>query len=385
MIPEETKQIILKKLNDEADANSVIVLKTQEIKQEVYQAIGESLTEAEKNLWFPSADIKVNLQKITADLRDSEQWANILDKYKEGEISTEHLVDFITLSHLSVTEEPDPIAVHERHVRDGLKSRMGVKFLGMLTDSVNKVLADNFAKIEKALPEGTKLDIQLLAPIQEKDTEDNALVKQDPEIRSLALTENILGDDFKEQILKEYFAGDIIYDKCTVYTYEELLNKLSDPDDDTFDTKRSIVVDAGMEQTEKALKRQEYTFDSTNKKFVVYTVLLSNLFDGFGGTHSDDRGVDKYVCKEDITSDQFNTLMQLIRDRYDKYLRGRTEFSEFVMGWRDKEDIRKEMVKPQYNLEAHKALSLLQEYIDLKSQDKNAHLWLNKALASLGF
>jgi hypothetical protein len=364
---EATRQKILKKLSETPDPNNVIAVSTKSMKEEYLEKVGDSFSEEAKELWFPSADVKVNLEKITADLRDTDHWKSLFKELREGKISDDDMADYVVLSHLSISDEPNPLDVHYRQVEDGLKSRIGAKLLGKMVEATNLLVKSNAEAIMEALPLEHKPDIKLLTTAEEVEGKHEAVLKQSPEMKQLAtmLDQDFLGKDYQERMVREFFAGDILYDQVTDLTFEKLLEKLSDPDDYEFDNARNIIVDAGMEQLNKAALRTEYDLDTGNKTFVVYTVRLANIFDGFGGTHSDDRGVVKYRCKDKITEQQFTQLTSVIKHRYHNYINGRKEFSEMVMRWKTREQVRTDREHPFYNGNPDNAFNALTEIINI--------------------
>lgn len=335
---ESTRQKILAKLKNETKPENILAVAKHEMGQAVLEALGEGLSEAEKDMWFPSQEVKTDLMKVTSNLMDTDHWDSLLERYKNGEIRTEEMRDFVILSHVAVTTEPDPIAVLDRQVRDSMKSRSGAKIVDRLLLGANQAMSGGFQALVEALPLEHRPDIKLLS------AGDNTQSDSDEPGSLTVFTRNELSLDvvtpeYKEQMIREFFAGDIIYDRLIEVSFDELKSKLLDENDYEFDSKRALIVDAGMEQTDKATRRKEYKEGLEGKKFVLYSSWLSNIFDGFGGTHSDDRGIDKYRMKEDITHEQFLVLMGLVKKRYVDYIDGRIEFSELVTRWKSRPEI----------------------------------------------
>lgn len=341
---ESTRSKVLAKLKQTSKPENMLAVAANAITEKALKELGTVLTEAETEMWFPTQETRTDLMKITSNLMDTDAWDGLLEKYKSGEIRVEEMRDFIILSHVAVTTEADPVAVVDRQVRDALKSRAGVKLVGTMVERFNTVLSEGMAALSEVLPLEYKPQVKLLS-------DGGAKTEADPEApeqgdTAVAVFEQrqhgsleIVTDDMKEQVIREFFAGDIIYDRAIPVSYEELVTKLANPDDYEFDTVRATILDAGMEQVDKALRRKDYKEGLEGKKFVLYTSWLSNIFDGFGGTHSDDRGVDKYRVIEDITHEQFLELMRLVKKRVGDFFDGRIEFAELVCRWKSRPQI----------------------------------------------
>ena len=375
-LTEDLKKSILQKISKEPSPGNIVRLLEVERDALVEKAIsemGDTLTEAEKNLWFPNEETRFNLERVTSDLRDVEHWKTVAQQYKNNEISEDTFVDYLTLSHLSVTEEPDPMAVLDRQVRDGLKSRTGVKIVKQLVGKMNTVFSDTVKTFVQALPEETRhqMTVKLLAPIASTESENaGSLVPVNEDLHSYLNTNLTLFTEVEEErILREMFAGEVIYDRLVELSYEDLVLKLKDVDDLDFSTVRTIVVDAGMEYPNKVVNR-DVQIDQ-KKSFVIYIAWLKNIFEGFKGTSSEDRGIDKFRLNEDITQEQFNNLMALIKHRYVTYINGRLERGSLDQGWLTQEEVSASLKLPEYDLDPTLAMGIVTQLVEFyrKSQE----------------
>ena len=350
-VKEYAKELIIKKLRKDPNPESLREVFAETAQEVALEAMKAGLSEAERSLWFPDADVRVNLEKVTADLRDTDQWAAVLQKVKDGVLTVEEAVDYVTLSHIAIMEEVDPLKVHERQVRQGLQGRTGVRLLGGLTDAVSTSIAqvaqafgdvlELQAPVEiKALPAMAQTEEELVAQV----AEGSSVIPVDMEIHTelaKAVTAEELKVDFRTRMLQEMFAGEILYDKRYDVTYQELRDKLEDENDYEFDSQRAFVVHAGTEYMGPIIEGVKQYNGPEHKRFVLYLVWLSNLAEGVIGTHSEDRSVTKYVIDEDITDDQFQYLMVMVQERYASFVAGRTEHCRFDMGWVTHEDLHK--------------------------------------------
>ncbi len=371
------REIILKKLKQIPDKENIVAVFVDDFKEQFLKELQEDITESVKTLWFPSEDVRINLEKITSDFRDTDYWGSLLQKYKDGAVEEKDMVDYIIMSHISVDpSEVTPTQVLNREVENGLKSRVGVKYLKLLTDTTNRVLKRNLGAMGEylGLPESTPMQLLSTGVGVEEAHNQLALIEPNAEVqKALQAVEDVFTPKDEEQLVREFFAGDMIYDKLIDITYEELVDKLADFDDYEFDSTRTLIVDAGMEQQGKAVKRQEYELNPDNLNFSLYIVWLSNIFDGFGGTHSDDRGMHKYRIPNEITEEQFFTLMQLVKNRYDKYIEGRIEFSQLRMLWKTHKEINAKITSPYSVLTPYDKDVLLNKVIQVFNQDE--HHW----------
>lgn len=354
---EETKRKIIEKLKQVPKEESLVSVWVQDFKEQFLKDVQEEISESAKTLWFPDEDVKVNLEKITADFKDLDLWSDVLKKYKNGDIDERDLVDYIALSHLAVDpREIEPVKVLQRQVENGLKSRVGVKYIRNLLGVTQKALTNSVGALCEVLALEDPSKAQLLLGASQETIEgtlkETALVPVSETVKEALQTfeETIWDEQSVENLVSQMFAGDIIYDKQFDLTYEELLNKLADPDDYEFDSVRSIIVDAGMEQVNKAEHREQYTANPDDLRFTLYTVWLSNIFDGFGGTHSDDRSANKYRVKDPITEEQYLMLMNMVKQRYIMYVEGRTEWGQMRMGWRTQLELNQKIKHPFYHL-----------------------------------
>ena len=344
----ENRKRILEKLKSIPKDGSVVSVWVEDFKEQFLKNVDFELTESVKNLWFPNEEVKVNVEKITSDFRDTDLWEDILHKYKEGLIEDKDMVDYIVLSHIAVDpREVEPARVLSRQIESGLKSRVGVKVIKRLIEATNDTLKNSLGALCEALELPAQTEVKLLGSGISEDISDNEVIPENKEVKnalaSVGENDNLFSE---EEVVKQFFAGDIIYDKLIEVSYEELLDKLADIDDYEFDSVRTLILDAGMEQQNKAEKRTEYTENPEDLRFVLYTVWLSNIFDGFGGTHSDDRGVYKYRLKEQIKEEQFLMLMNMVKHRYAHYMEGRSDFSQIRMGWKTKDQIYNKITHP---------------------------------------
>lgn len=354
---EETKRKIVEKLKQVPKEDSLVSVWVQDFKEQFLKDLKEEISESAKSLWFPDEDVKVNLEKITADFKDIDLWKDVLQKYKNNEIDERDLVDYIALSHLAVDpREVEPVKVLQRQVEQGLKSRVGAKYIRNLLGVTQKALTDSVGALCEviALEDPSKAQLLLGAAqnsVDEALSEKSLVPVSDTVKEALqAFSENIWDEQSVEEMVTQMFAGDMLYDKQFDLSYEDLLNKLADPDDYEFDSVRSIIVDAGMEQINKAEQRDQYTANPEDLRFTLYTVWLSNIFDGFGGTHSDDRSANKYRLNEPITEEQYLLLMNMVKQRYLMYVEGRTEWGQLRMGWRTQKELNDKMRHPFYHL-----------------------------------
>lgn len=359
-LTEEQKNEVLslvKKDPKEESALTYIKEGRSELEEKILAQISTTMSEAEKDLWFPKEEVKVDLERVTSDLRDIRQWSEILKKYKDGEFTEETMVDFISLSHVAVTEEPDPINVLERQVRDGLKSRTGATLVKRLCGAVNNAWEETVTDLVKLLPEDKQKEfkpVRLLAAAEKEEDNANSLLPVKAEIHDFVKNElALITPDYTEQLVKELFVGEYLYDRLIELEYEELLEKLKDPEDLDFSTIRTIIVDAGYESKTKATTRLnggEVVSDDP-KVFVIYIAWLKNIFEGFKGTNSNERGIDKFRLKGEMTPPQFKHVMSLIQERYYKYMEGRYERSSIDMGWLKSETVNKNSKLPEYNVD----------------------------------
>lgn len=350
---QKTTAIILKKLLNTPDEESIVSVFSQDLKERFSDTIQAEFSESAKKLWFPDEEVKTNLEKITADFRDTDSWKNILESYKEGEIEVEDLVDYICVSHLATdTDEIDPSRVMQRQVEQGLKSRVGARFLSNLMNATQKTLSASLEAIcEYVALENPEMKTRLLGESKEaiKDNlTEKSLVPISEQVKQALVTQDgsMWDKESVESMISQMFAGDIIYDKLHEISFDSLIDKLIDLEDYDFDSTRTIIVDAGMEQANKALRREDYEDDPSKLRFALYTMRLNNIFDGFGGTHSDDRGVTKFVLNHSINEKEFLMLIALVKDRSLEYFQGRQEWSQMRMLWRSKEEIREHQAHP---------------------------------------
>lgn len=380
----EKKEELLKKLKQEFDPETAVAYIKEgrsELEENILAAMGSELTEAEKNLWFPENEIKLDLEKITSDLRDVHQWREILKRYKDGSYSEDQMVDFISLSHVSVTEEPNPINVLERQVRDGLKSRTGATLVKRLVGAVSNAWDESVSDLIKLLPEESqsKFKRTFLLTAAEKSSDNSlAVLPLNEEIHDFVKNElALITPDYTEQMVKELFVGEILYDRLIELDYEELKAKLSDPDDLDFSTIRTVIVDAGYEGQHKASTRNsEATLSATStndKQFVVYIAWLKNIFEGFkSGTNSEERGIDKFRLKGEITHEQFTHLMSLIQERYYRYIYGRWEIGSLEKGWVEHATLNAFSKLPEYNIDPVSAVRTVQNLVSYTRTVANA-------------
>lgn len=373
-ISEEQKKDILSRLKKEPKAETALAYLKEgrsELEEKILAGISETMSEAEKDLWFPKEETRIDLERVTSDLRDIKQWSEILKKYKEGAYTEETMVDFIALSHVSVTDEPNPINVLERQVRDGLKSRTGATFVQLLTGAVSNAWEETVTNLVQLLPEETRSSfkpVKLLAAATEGDQK-NAIIPLKEEIHQFVKEElALITPDYTEQLVKELFVGDMLYDRLIELDYEELVEKLKDPDDLDFSSIRTIIVDAGYESSVKAHTRKEAegegeVVDTGEKKFVIYIAWLKNIFEGFKGTNSQDRGIDKFRLSTDITFEQFREIMSLIQERYYRYIDGRFERSALDKEWLSPEEIRKVSKYPEYHIDPTTAVGIVRNLV----------------------
>ena len=234
-----------------------------------------------------SKDGSIAVQELLADCVSKDHWNSFLQKHKDGEVTTEELLDVILISHLHAVEKANPVAsaeeIMDRAVESKVKGKLGRKLItsvvqtlstaNLLTvapDAAKALLSYNLNKSDERATNSD--DVKFLPTAVQKDTEKLADAC----------------DKSYDIFLNSFNVSDLVRD----ITMDELLTRLNTPDDPYFGITHQIIFDIGWESVSR--KRPE------DKALAVYVCELDKAWTDTlqSNVKDSDRHMTRYLVRD---------------------------------------------------------------------------------------
>jgi len=252
------------------------------------------------NFYF--SDNGTDVSEVLSDSMSEGKWDTLLEKHRQGKITSEELVDVIKLSHLHAVERSNPYSTPEeivdRSFESKLKGRIGQKLItatiGALSDK-NLLTAPKEAVLALVNYETAKNDPRATSKQQDKK------FLPTEQLKSVA-------DDAHKKFVDSLNVTDLIRDITT----EELLGRLSDQEDPYFGITHQIIFDMGWEKPTREASRAS----QKDERFLsLYVCELDKAWTDTvkSNVKESDRRVTRYIVR-DVKTGDLETLNK-IRDK----------------------------------------------------------------------
>lgn len=241
--------------------------------------LGENLYE----FWF-GKDSESDIREVLGDCISRSKWESLLNRFKDGSIGTDEVIDALLLSHMTVLNEEtqNPFATAEEIMDRALESKFKGKLGRKLISNTIDALAES--KLLTANPEALKALVdQSLTKSDTRVEEKNQLLIPDLKQAMPALVDNAF-----DKYLKSVAVADMIRD----ITSEELVARLSDADDAYFSPVHHLVFDLGWEAPSR-IRPDE-------KCLAVYVAELDRAWvdEAASNVKTSDRRITRYLVRD---------------------------------------------------------------------------------------
>lgn len=272
--------------------------------------IGDNLYE----FWF-GPDSEKDIREILSDCISRNKWDGLLTKFKEGKVSSDEVIDALLLSHLNVLNEEtqNPFATTEEIVDRALESKIKGKLGRKLIANTIDALAES--NLIAANPEAIKLLVDQSLTKSDSRVEEKETQLLIPDLKQAlpALVDNAF-----DKYMKSVAVSDLIRD----ITAQELITRLSDPDDAYFSPVHHLVFDIGWEAPSR-LKADE-------KCLSLYVAELDRAWvdEAASNLKTSDRRITRYLVR-DVGRDNTEMLDQVVlalRLAYENRLKEKYDF-----------------------------------------------------------
>lgn len=248
------------------------------------------------------------VNNLLADCISKEKWSDFLEKYKNGEVSQEDMVDVVLLSHLHAVERSNPVSSPEEIVDRAFESKMKGK-LG------RKLIASTISTLSEAnLLTAPKEAVQALLSyeINKSDVRANTS-EQTKYLPTVAQDVKDAAEKSYDAFINSFNVADAIRD----ITSEELLGRLENAEDAYFGITHHIIFDMGWESVSRSRPQE--------KCLAVYVCELDKAWTDTveSSVKQSDRHMTRYLVR-DVKRGDLETIGK-IRDKIVEVYRNRIQ------------------------------------------------------------
>jgi hypothetical protein len=216
---------------DNVKALQSILQTTENPNQVIRSLVGDTVYD-----FYFGEDNSKDVANLMSDCISKDKWGEFLDKFKNGEVSKDDMVDVVLLSHLHAVERANPVSSPEEIVDRAFESKLKGK-LG------RKLIANTISTLSEAkLLNAPEEAVQALLSFE--------INKSDARAEDQAKLLPAIGEQVKEAVDKSYesFLNSFnVYDNIRDITVEELLGRLDNQEDPYFGITHHIIFDMGWE------------------------------------------------------------------------------------------------------------------------------------------
>jgi hypothetical protein len=287
------------------------ILQTTESPNQVIRSlVGETVYE-----FYFGEDNSKDVANLMSDCISKDKWGDFLDKFKNGEVTKEDMVDVVLLSHLHAVERANPVSSPEEIVDRAFETKLKGK-LG------RKLIANTISTLSEAnLLTAPKEAVQALINYE--------INKSDVRAESTnflpALGEDIkkVADKSYESFLKSFNVTDNVRD----ITVEELLGRMDNSEDPYFGITHHIIFDMGWESISRNKPKE--------KCLSIYVCELDKAWSDSmeSNVKQSDRHMTRYLVRdiEKGDMDTINKIKSKIFEIYSNRIQEKIDF--FTVIW----------------------------------------------------
>lgn len=246
---------------------------------------------------FYFGDNGKDVNAILSDSVSENKWGTLLEKHKEGKITSEDLVDVIKLSHLQAVEKSNPFSTPEEIIDRSFESKLKGKIGKKLIASTISALSD------KNLLTAPKEAVIALVNYEAAKNDSRLTPKDDQKFLPAEQLKEV-ADEAHKRFTDSLTVSDLVRDITT----EELLGRLSDQEDPYFGITHQIVFDMGWEKPSRDESKKE-------KYLSIYVCELDKAWTDTVASNlkESERRVTRYIVR-DVKEGDLGTVNK-IRDK----------------------------------------------------------------------
>lgn len=256
--------------------------------------LGENLYE----FWF-GKDAETDIREVLGDCISRSKWGSLLERFKEGTISSDEVIDALLLSHMTVLNEEtqNPFAsseeIMERAIETKFRGKMGRKLIANTIDALAE------SKLLTANPEALKALVDKSITMSDDRVEEqkqNQLLIPDLKQAMPALV---------DKAFDKYLNSLAVADQVRDITAEELVARLSNADDAYFSPVHHLVFDIGWEAPSR-LKAED-------RCLALYVAELDRAWvdEASSNVKNSDRRITRYLVR-DVKRGETEKLDQIL-------------------------------------------------------------------------
>lgn len=254
-------------------------------------------------------DVKGDIRELLSDCISKEKWGVILEKYKEGAVDKDELVDILLLSHLHAVERENPIAsaeeIMDRAFETKMKGKLGRKLISATISSLSEA---QLLTAPKEAVQALLFHTASKEDVRAETEEDRKLLPAQAETEQLKAVSESAYNSFLNSLNVEDLIRDIGFD--------ELLARIDDEEDPYFGITHQIVFDIGWELVSRKSKEKKLSLYVSELDKAWTDTLESNV-------KVSDRHVTRYLIS-DVKEGEVEKINR-IKDALVKKYSGRLE------------------------------------------------------------
>jgi len=287
-----------------------ILQTTENPNQVIRSLVGDTVYD-----FYFGEDNSKDVANLMSDCISKDKWGEFLDKFKNGEVTKEDMVDVVLLSHLHAVERANPVSSPEEIVDRAFETKLKGK-LG------RKLIANTISTLSEAnLLTAPKEAVQALINYEINKSD----VRSEATNLLPALGENIkeVADKSYESFLKSFNIADNVRD----ITVEELLGRMDNSEDPYFGITHHIIFDMGWESISRNKPKE--------KCLSIYVCELDKAWSDSmeSNVKQSDRHMTRYLVRdvEKGDMDTINKIKSKIFEIYSNRLQEKIDF--FAVIW----------------------------------------------------
>lgn len=267
--------------------------------------------------FYFESDAKGDIRDLLSDCISKDKWGNLLERFKEGAIEKEELVDILLLSHLHAVERENPIASPEEIMDRAFETKMKGKLGRKLISSTVSSLA------EANLLTAPKEAVQAL--LFHTAVKDDARAPTEEEKKFLPATQEEKIKNVTDVAYNNFLNSLNVEDLIRDISYEELMARLDDEEDPYFGITHQIVFDIGWELVSRKSKQKKLSLYVSELDKAWTDTLESNV-------KASDRHVTRYLVSDVAEGDleKINKLKETLVQKYQKRFEEKINFFSHI-------------------------------------------------------